>query len=155
MPTSLDFIGAEIPEDIEGKSFLPILKDTTIPFRSEIFTEKNFHEIYDPLRSVRTKEFKYIRNFEPNEYLYQIPLDIERGLSGQELKDKIKMKRAEEELYDLKNDPNEDTNLINNPTYKAVLIELRQKLLEWMKETNDPLLNGKIKDGRKQHPKKY
>ena len=155
LPTLLDFIGAEIPENIEGKSFLHVLKDTTIPFRSEIFTEKNFHEIYDPLRSIRTKEFKYIRNFETSEYLYQIPLDIERGLSGQELKDKIKMKRAEEELYDLKNDPNEVTNLINDPAYEDVLIELRQKLVDWMNETNDPLLKGKIKDGRQQPPKKY
>ena len=155
MPTLLDFIGAEIPENIEGKSFLPVLKDPTIPFRSEIYTEKNFHEIYDPIRSVRTKEFKYIRNFEPSEYLYQIPLDIERGLSGQGLKDKIKMKRAEEELYDLKNDPDEITNLIDNPAYQTVLIKLRQKLVNWMKKTNDPLLQGKIKDGRQQPPKKY
>ena len=155
LPTLLDFIGAEIPENIEGKSFLPVLKDTTIPFRSKIFTEKNFHEIYDPLRSVRTKEFKYIRNFEPSEYLYQIPLDIERGLSGQGLKDKIKMKRANEELYDLKNDPNEDTNLINDLAYEAVIIELRQALTNWMKKTNDPLLKGKIKDERRQPPKKY
>jgi len=155
LPTLLDFIGAEIPENIEGKSFLPVLKDPTVLFRSEIFTEKNFHEIYDPLRSVRTKEFKYIRNFEPSEYLYQIPLDIERGLSGQGLKDKIKMKRANEELYDLKNDPNEDTNLINNPAYKAILIGLRQALTNWMKKTNDPLLKGKIKDERRQPPKKY
>jgi arylsulfatase A-like enzyme len=148
MPTLLDFIGAEIPESIEGKSFLPVLKDTTIPFRSEIFTEKNFHEIYDPIRSVRTKEFKYIRNFEPSESLYQIPLDIERGLSGQELKDKIKTKRAEEELYDLEKDPNETNNLVNNLAYDKILFELRQKLLDWMKETNDPLLIGKIKDKR-------
>jgi len=155
MPTLLDFIGAEIPENIEGKSFLPVLKDNTIPFRNEIFTEKNFHEIYDPLRSVRTKDFKYIRNFEPSEYLYQIPLDIERGLSGQGLKEKIKLKRVNEELYDLKNDPNEITNLINDAAYDAVLIELKQKLVSWMKETNDPLLKGKIKDGRQQPPKKY
>ena len=155
MPTLLDFIGAEIPENIEGKSFLPVLKDPTIPFRSEIYTEKNFHEIYDPIRSVRTKEFKYIRNFEPSEYLYQIPLDIERGLSGQGLKDKIKKKRAEEEIYDLKNDPNENTNLIHIPAYEAVLIELRELLINWMKKTNDPLLEGKIKDERQQPPKKY
>jgi len=155
LPTLLDFIGEEIPENIEGKSFLPILKENTTLFRSEIFTEKNYHEIYDPLRSVRTKEFKYIRNFEPSEYLYQIPLDIERGLSGQGLKDKIKAKRAEEELYDLKNDPNENNNLINDPVYEAVLIELRELLINWMKKTNDPLLEGKIKDERRQPPKKY
>lgn len=148
MPTLLDFIGAEIPENIEGKSFLPILKDAKVPFRSEIYTEKNFHEIYDPLRSIRTKEFKYIRNFEPSEFLYQVPLYIERGLSGQGLKDKIKMKRAEEELYDLKNDPNEVNNLVNNPACENILFELRQKLVDWMKETSDPLLKGKIKDER-------
>ena len=155
MPTLLDFIGAEIPENIEGKSFLPILKDVTIPFRNEIFTEKNYHEIYDPLRSVRTRDFKYIRNFEPSEYLYQIPLDIERGLSGQGLKDKIKRKRTEEELYDLKNDPNENKNLTNDPAYEAVLIELRELLINWMKKTNDPLLEGRIEDERRQPPKKY
>jgi arylsulfatase A-like enzyme len=155
MPTLLDFIGADIPGNIEGKSFLPVLKNTTLPFRSEIFTEKNYHDLYDPMRCVRTKEFKYIRNFEPSEYLYQIPLDIERGLFGQGIKDKIKIQRAEEELYDLKNDPNENTNLINDPTYEAVLIELRQDLVSWMKKTNDPLLRGKIMDGRQQPPKKY
>ena len=154
MPTLLDYTGAEIPKNIEGKSFLPVLKDTTLPFRSEIYTEKNFHEIYDPMRSIRTREFKYIRNFEPSEYLYQIPLYIERGLSGQELKDKIKVKRAEEELYDLKKDPNEANNTVNNPAFENILFELRQKLLDWMKETNDPLLKGKIKENRLKSIKK-
>jgi len=149
MPTLLDFIGADIPENIEGKSFTPILNNPTIPFRSEIFTEKSFHEIYDPMRSVRTRTFKYIHNFEPSEYLYQIPLDIERGLSGQNLKNKINMKRAEEELYDLEKDPSEANNLVKNPAYKKNLFILRQKLLDWMKETNDPLLKGKIKDKRR------
>ncbi len=155
MPTLLDLIGAKLPENIEGKSFLPILKDTTIPFRSEIFTEKTFHEIYDPLRSVRTKEFKYIRNFEPSEFLYQVPLYIEKGLSGQDLKDKIKIDRKEEELYDLEKDPYENNNLINDPAYKAILLNLRKSLMNWMEKTNDPLLKGKIKDERQQPPKKY
>ncbi|MBY9009554.1 MAG: DUF4976 domain-containing protein [Candidatus Lokiarchaeota archaeon] len=77
-----------------------------------------------------------------------MPLDIERGLSGQELIEKIRIKRAEEELYDLKKDPDEYNNLANDPDSKAVLIELRQKLINWMGNTNDPLLKGKIKDGR-------
>ena len=119
-----------------------------MPFRKEIFTEKTFHEIYDPLRSVRTKKYKYIHNFEKSEYLYQMPLDIERGLSGQVLKEKIKHERVEEELYDLEKDANEVNNLVDNPAYENVLLKLRQKLLDWMKETNDPLLKGKIKDER-------
>jgi N-sulfoglucosamine sulfohydrolase len=155
MPTLLDFIGAEIPENIEGKSFLPILKATTLPFRSEIYTEKSYHNIYDPMRSVRTKEYKYIRNFESSQYLYEMPIDIERSLSGQDLKDKIKMKRNEEEFYDLKEDPLEFNNLAYNLAYNDVLLELRQKLYNWMEKTNDPLLKGKIKDERQKPPRKY
>ncbi len=155
LPTLLDFIGAEIPENIEGKSFLPVLKGTTSSFRSEIFTEKNYHEIYDPMRSVRTKEFKYIRNFEPSQYLYQLPIDIERGLSGRDLKDKIKLERNKEELYELREDPNELNNLAYNIAYNDILLELRQKLFNWMKNTDDPLLKGKIKDERQKPPKRY
>ncbi len=155
LPTLLDFIGAEIPEGIEGKSFMPVLKDPNLTFRSEIFTEKNYHDIYDPMRSVRTKEYKYIHNFEPNDSLYQMPIDIERSLSGQVLKDKIKLKRTIEEFYELEEDPLELNNLAYNPAYNDVLLEFRLKLHNWMKKTDDPLLKGKIKDERQKPPKKY
>ena len=148
LPTLLEIAGAVTPQGIEGKSFLPILENPKLSFRHNIFTEKTYHEIYDPIRSVRTSKYKYIRNFEKYRRLYQIPLDIERGLSGQYIKDKIKIERSEEELYDLKNDPNEANNLVNNPAYENILFELKQKLLNWMKETTDPLLDGKIKDDR-------
>ena len=155
MPTLLDFIEAEIPEGIEGRSFMPVLKDSNLPFRSEVFTEKNYHDIYDPIRSIRTKEFKYIRNYEPSQYLFQMPIDIERSLSGQILKDKIEIQRTKEELYELKEDPNENHNLAYNLAYNDILLELRQNLFNWMQRTNDPLLKGKIKDERQKPPRKY
>jgi N-sulfoglucosamine sulfohydrolase len=144
LPTLLDITGAESPRDIEGKSFVPILKNPNHPFRQEIFTEKNYHEIYDPIRSVRTQKYKYIKNFEKYNSLYQIPVDIERGLSGQFMKNKIEVKRPEEELYDLEEDPNEINNLMHIPSYNGILIELKQKLLEWMNATNDPILLGRV-----------
>lgn len=155
MPTLLDFIEAEIPEGIEGRSFMSVLKDSYLPFRSEVFTEKNYHDIYDPIRSIRTKEFKYIRNYEPSQYLFQMPIDIERSLSGQILKDKIEIQRTKEELYELKEDPNENHNLAYILAYNEILLELRQNLFNWMKRTNDPLLKGKIKDERQKPPRKY
>ena len=97
-------------------------------------------------RSIRTINYKYIPNFEKSDFLYQILLDIERGLSGQIFKEKIKKKRSEEELYDLEKDPNEINNLANNTTYERIIIELRQKLFTWMKEIDDPLLKGKVKN---------
>jgi arylsulfatase A-like enzyme len=44
---------------------------------------------------------------------------------------------GEDELYDLKNDPQEKINQINNIEYKEILLQLKDKLLRWMQETSD------------------
>ncbi|MHA1488205.1 MAG: sulfatase family protein [Promethearchaeota archaeon] len=155
LPTILDLIGAKIPKNIEGKSFLPILKDNNQDFRSEIFSEKTYHRIYDPIRAIRTNNYKYIKNFEKLDTLYQIPDDIMREPSGQYMKEIYNKPRSEEELYDLDNDPNETNNLINNPDYIDIATELKKRLFKWMKRTNDPILKGKIKEERTKLTKHY
>ena len=49
---------------------------------------------------------------------------------------------AQDELYDLQNDAGELTNLAANPSYAAELTRLRERLLEWMRASEDTLLNG-------------
>mgnify|MGYP000843809723 FL=1 len=44
---------------------------------------------------------------------------------------------GEDELYDLKNDPQEKINQINNIEYIEILLQLKDKLLRWMQETSD------------------
>lgn len=144
LPTLLDHIGAKIPEDIEGKSILPILKDEKEEIRTQIFAEKTFHELYDPIRGIRTHKYKYIRNFEKLETLYQIPLPMLMAPSGKFIKNSYEKPRMDEELYDLEKDPNERINLIENPKYKDIALTLKSKLLDWMKTTQDPILKGKI-----------
>ena len=147
-PTILDFIGGEIPKDIDGKTFLPILKDEKEIIRTEIFAEKTYHDKYDPIRGIRTKDYKYIRNFEKSDTLYKLPLDIFKSRSGKlirkQMQDLYEKPRMEEELYNLEKDPNEKNNLINNPKYRDIASDLRKRLFNWMKETNDPLLKGKV-----------
>ncbi len=45
-----------------------------------------------------------------------------------------------EELYDLEKDPNELKNLASDPASAKILTELRAKLADWRKKTNDPWL---------------
>lgn len=52
---------------------------------------------------------------------------------------------AEDELYDLANDPGELTNLTADPAYAAEGRRLRQRILAWMEQTNDRLLNPWIR----------
>ena len=155
LPTLLDLIGAKIPKNVEGKSFLTLLKGESDTFRKEIYSEKSFHEYYDPLRCIRTDEFKFIINFEKSENLYQIGMDIQQDALGKFMLDYIKKTRPNEELYDLDNDPNEKDNLIDDPNYKEIGKELKDKLYKWMKLTADPILKGKIKDLRQESPIRF
>ena len=146
LPSLLALIGAEIPKDIEGKSFIPILVDEKSSLRDEIYAEKSFHEKYDPMRCIRTTEYKYIINLNESPTLYQLTRDVP---FWRLLKKENQQPRLKEELYDLRKDPLEKNNLTNSPDYQPVLIELRKKLKNWMVNTNDPFLNGFIQPTEK------
>jgi arylsulfatase A-like enzyme len=144
LPTLLELIGGKSFEKIEGKSFLPILRGEKKEVRKEIFIEKTFHEIYDPIRGVRTERYKYIKNFIKSNTLYQIPLPTLMAPSGKVIKEFYNHPRPDEEFYDLRIDPNEENNLIEMPEYKEIIENLRKRLNLWLKNTNDPILKGKV-----------
>ncbi len=148
LPTLIDLFG--FPEkypDIEGKSFLHLLNEESEKFRTEIFAEKTYHTIYDPIRCIRTEKYKYIRNFEGSDvsnHLFHIPNDTHSYKSIRSIKTELIGLRPKEELYDLEKDPIEKNNLIKDPNYKDIVRELRAKLEYWMKRTNDPLIKGRV-----------
>ncbi|MGJ3234016.1 sulfatase family protein [Marivirga sp.] len=104
--TFLDFVGAEIPNDMQGKSFRPLLEGTV---KSEDFRDAIYYHYYDfpafhmvkRQYGVRTDRYKLIHFYD----------DIDTW-----------------ELYDLKNDPSEINNQIDNPEYDQIEAQLRVKL---------------------------
>ena len=48
-----------------------------------------------------------------------------------------------EELHDLLFDPAEAANVADDPAYSEVRAELAERLEAWMRETDDPLLDGR------------
>lgn len=143
MPTLLEFAGAKTPEGLDGKSFLPLLEGERIVVRDHFFCEMTWHDLYHPMRGIRTGRFKYIRNFEEGPSVY-LPLDIHRSLSGQVVRDSYYIPNVPEELYDLHSDPLEQDNLASDPACADILKELRGRVEGWMQETGDPLLSGKV-----------
>ena len=147
-PTICDLIGVEKPDYLEGKSFAKLFKDESgkcFSIRDEVYAEINFHTSYEPVRSVRTKRYKYIRFFD-EEYLKINCSNIDSSpvkefMNEHGLKE---LDKPSESLYDLYYDPIEENNLASNPKYEEVLNELRHKMDEFMKNTKDPLLNGHI-----------
>jgi len=144
LPTVLDLVDVEVPDSVAGRSFLPLVEDGEYEPRERIFSEMTYHDRYNPMRSVRTEQYKYIRSFADLSEVY-LPLDIMFGPSGRELfYDYYTDARPEEELYDLEADPHEQENLIEDPKYSDVADELRGTVDEWMQATDDPLLDGDV-----------
>jgi len=144
--TSLAVAGIDIPDYFEGKNLFSgkyKAKDYVISARDRCdFT-------IDRIRSVRSERFKYIRNFFPERSGMQPSYRDEWELTNVTRKlytdgklNKIQAKhflptREPEELYDLENDPYEIFNLAKDPAFSTALIEHRNILTKWIKETDD------------------
>jgi arylsulfatase A-like enzyme len=109
-PTLLDFAGAGDLE-CDGISLRPILSDRSHSSHREFVISQYYSKQnwINPIRTIRTRDWKY--------NLYRV-----HG----------------EELYDLKNDPGEITNLASDVGYKSVREGLRAELDAWMKANDDP-----------------
>ena len=109
-----------------------------------------FDEVTDAIRAVRDNQFKYIRNYRP-EQGYYLPLAYREKIPSMQellrLRDEGKLNEIQmqwfrnskpnEELFDCHADPYELNNLADNPVYKEKLIELRVEMDRWLKEVGD------------------
>jgi uncharacterized sulfatase len=170
LPTCLDAAGASVPSSgkgtaqITGRSFLAVLKGEAAEHRDRIFTthsgDGKMNEY--PMRSARTREWKYVRNLAPNsEYHTHIDLanpdqywfSWRRKAATNAAAAAVVQRyhqRPAEELYDLKNDPHELRNLAAMPEQADRLAQFRTELDAWMKSSGDEGLP--TEDARRPRP---
>ena len=140
-PTLLDLLSLPIPADVDGVShardIVGTSGDSTPPARTEVFTEKTYHDAFDPIRAVRTKEFSYIENYADRPALL-LPLDIADSTSARSLApEETTAPRPHHELYDLRADPLERHNVADDPSYAPIRERLAATLAQWRAETGD------------------
>jgi N-sulfoglucosamine sulfohydrolase len=136
LPTLLESCDIKVPQDIQGKSFLGLLKDGQYNPNEIIFAEKNT-DPSDIKRCIRTKDWKLIHNYNKG------PLNmITRAIEGQAGVKHPKEGLPEWELYDLKNDRLEFNNLSGRKEYEHIEDELKRRLHKLQEETKDPVLTG-------------
>jgi len=155
MPTLLEAVGAPVPEDMEGRSFLPLLLgEAPDAHRDAIFAEMTDHVEYIPTRAVRTERWKYIRNYSDIAIGLDQIADQEWAHRLCELQNQPwKRPRVPEELYDLAADPREQRNRVGDPAYSDALERLRARLDAHMRETGDPYLDAPFT--RDHDPQRY
>jgi arylsulfatase A-like enzyme len=140
VPTILDFAGIPTATPLPGRSLRPALEGSGSLPEHMIYAEKTYHDIYDPTRMIRSSRFKYICYFEKTVIDDVRIATVERS----HWVEQSLLRQADEELYDLENDPNEKSNLVDNPDFREQRNAMRAQLYNWMEETNDPLLRGPV-----------
>jgi Arylsulfatase A and related enzymes len=143
-PTICDLAGVDHPSWLQGKSLLPLIRGEQQELHEQLFAEVTYHAAYEPKRAVRTKRWKYIRNF--GDRRNPVLPNCDDGLSKDVwLESGWKQRIVDrEQLYDLTFDPNETRNMAGDASSAAVLEDMRARLNRWMVETHDPLLKGPV-----------
>jgi hypothetical protein len=118
------------------------VRDEREQVHDAIFAEVTYHAAYEPQRAVRTRRWKYIRRFDqyPSPVLPNCDDSVSKDLLIRY--DWCGQVNPVEELHDLIFDPNEARNIAYDPSATITLEEMRRRLDDWMRSTNDPLLHG-------------
>ncbi len=115
-PTFLEIAGIEIPKDIQGESYLSLLKgETPENWRKSVYYHYQEYPAEHAVKrhyGIRTAQYKLIRFYH----------DIDAW-----------------ELYDLNADPKEMNNLIRDPNYRITFEELKLQLQELQEKYDDPI----------------
>lgn len=178
-PTFLEIAGLARPDDMTGRSLMPILRSEESgqvdPARGFVLIGRERHvpgqEAPDmggyPCRAIRTHDFLYIRNFRPDRWPAGTPNyekaaipgawfadcdngptktymveNRERDAIHKRLYDAAFAKRPAEELYDMSKDPEQLTNVADDPAYGDVKDKLAERLSAGLESSGDPRVVG-------------
>ena len=118
-PTILDVLNEPAMDSLQGKSLAPLLTGKTGEHREYVFSEF----LADNKAMVRTKKWKYIFTSGKR--------DLAQGYATGNPPPGI-----DHRLYNVQDDPNEHTDLADNPHYSGVLRSLQLKMLRRFRETH-------------------
>lgn len=144
---SLAAAGIKVPDWMQAQDILA----NDYQSREAVFSARDrCDETVDHIRSVRTKKFKYIRNYLPERPYLQPNAYKDAKAILIALKDwhrqgklnaiqslQLRQTRPPEELYDLEADSIEVVNLAGDPEYQDTLVKMRALLDSWVTRTGD------------------
>ena len=162
-PTILESAGVEIHAQMSGRSFLDLLisgkSGLNDPSRSVQLIGKERHDLGRPedagypVRAIRTPEFLFVRNYEPDRWPTGNPETGYRCCDDSPTKEFILSrfnkyyrmsfgKRPAEELYRIVDDPDCLHNLAGQTEYAGDKKRLQAEMENRLKQEGDPRMNG-------------
>ncbi len=146
-PTILNWAGVDDPGTLHGR---PVLNSADDQQRQYVFAAKDrLDEHPNRERAVRSERYKYIHNYQPGTSGAQHIAYRDRLAVMQELWQLLDANQLDgpqriwfqasvrEALYDTQNDPYEINNLAEDPSFSAILSEMRKALADWQASIPD------------------
>ena len=151
LPTLLDYLGEEIPDNMQGYSFMNLIRGgaTEAP-RKEAFAQYTPDMKRDNTsRSIITERYHLIRYFDAGR-LVDYPVDVHPQAFANHVercrtKGKEKGTRPFVQLFDITQDPYEVDDIGAKAQNKDIVLDLSRRLYAWMKNVKDPLLHGPLR----------
>ncbi len=178
-PTFMEAAGVKPAPTMTGKSFVDVLRsdksgivDAT---RDTMIVAKERHDLGRPndagypVRAIRTREWLYIRNYEPDRWPAGNPETGYRNVDDSPSKTMIQSrfdgfyrmsfgKRPAEELYHVSEDPDCVKDVAQNRDHALIMRQLRDRMEGTLRKEGDPRMLGQEKffdtiqyTGPKQH----
>jgi len=137
--TVFSLAGVPIPSQFEGHAFLG---DQTAQLQDHVFLFRGrMDERYDTVRAVRDRRYRYVQNYSPHrpwgqQYSYPFRVMPSMGswyrayLDGKcnPVQARYWQPKPSQEFYDIKSDPYEVKNLIDDPRYAEKIAQMRKIL---------------------------
>lgn len=136
VPTLLEMLGYDIPESLQGKSLVKVFEEKEL--NDDIFIEWNGTDsgLYGKgLKGVFVPE-SLDEKVKQEDICRSIISPVRTVITPDLLKLNISHDGSSE-LYNLKKDPGEINNLINNNEYQETIASLTAKIAEWQLKTED------------------
>ncbi len=151
-PTFLELAGLAPGPTVQGVSLVPLLDDPKAVVRDYAFAEHNWHVYAAHERSVRYGDWLFIRNnfnhkqalsTESDDWHFPAAMELwdmyRAGKTHAWQEDTPLLPRPEVELFHVRADPHQLTNLAGKPEYKAIERKLAGVLERWVLETGDDI----------------
>ena len=163
-PTFLAAASLEVPPSMSGHGFLGVLASDQSgqvdPTRNRMVIGKERHDLGRPddqgypIRAIRTPDYLYIRNYEPDRWPVGNPEtgygNCDNGptktLLSSQFNESYRLcfgKRPAEELYQVKIDPDCMKNLATDPALQELKQSLRTEMEASLRQDKDPRMFGR------------
>jgi arylsulfatase A-like enzyme len=149
--TVLQLAGVAIPPEMDGRPFMGagVTLDDLNRRDTAFGHADRFDEKYDMVRFLRKGKYTYWRSYQPfnfdglyNFYRYKQPAfrewrDLALNGTLNDAQSAFYRARLPESLFDIEKDPHEINNLVADPAYHEILMDMRESMRERVKSLPD------------------